>query len=312
MTMPMKNWLTKTIFKQPIQTRKEFIMDYIRKLTYTYTDETQYAEADLESHNVVDAEYTRVMGCEGNADVEALPLPLSGKELDGQDVQKKIDRTLYNGLVRSYKGRQYALTKNSVPLKFDEKVKHNVLSMPYIGNVADGAAIIGPSGMDKNMAVGIAARRYPKAIFHTTPDGSYVQIPVIRTTQLMGGNPSAQFQMFAARLDDILDSGTLHQDMLARGNIGKMCARIISWIQTYHIGCWIIEDCYFSDFFNSSKSFEMIVCILQETGVFLLVTENTDCYRKIVDNLPLVRRVFSSIVDMDDTSRNRMFMEYYF
>ena len=34
-------------------------MDYIRKLTYSYTDATQYAEVDLESHDVVDAEYAR-------------------------------------------------------------------------------------------------------------------------------------------------------------------------------------------------------------------------------------------------------------
>lgn len=285
-------------------------MDYIKNLTYTYTDETQYAEVDLESHDVVDAEYARVKGYEGNADVEALPLPLPGKETDDQGIQKTIDRTLYCGLVHSYKGRRYALTRLSVPLMFDEKVKLNVVSMPYIDNVADGASIIGRQSMERSTAVSLALRRYPKAILHTTPDGSYVQIPVIRTTAFMNGNPSAQFQMFAARLDDILDSGTTHQDMLPRVNIGAMCARIISWIQTYHIGCWIIEDCYCSDFFKSSESFGMVVSILMETGVFLLVTENTDCYRKIKDNLPLVRRVFSSIVDMDDTSRDQPFTRF--
>lgn len=315
-------------------------MDYIRKLTYTYTDATQYAEVDLESHDVVDAEYTRVKGYEGNADIEALPLPLSGKELVDQEsvvpsalldpdadpltvvsairalkipmnIQKTIDRTLYNGLVRSYEGRRYALTKHSVPLRFDEKIKLNVLSTSYTNNVVDGAAIIGLPGTGKSTAVSIALRRYPKVILHTTPDGSYVQIPVIKTTAFTNGNLSALFQMFAARLDDILDAGTTHQDLLPKVNIGSMCARIIGWIQTYHIGCWIIEEISFFDFSNSSRSFENIVSIMQETGVFLFVTGNTDFYSKIDGNLRLERRLLSNFLNMDDTSRDRTFMKIF-
>ena len=315
-------------------------MDYIRKLSYTDTDETQYAEVDLESHDIVDAEYTRVKGYEGNADVEALPLPLSGTELIAQEsvipaalldpgvdpftavsalralkiplnIQKTVDRILYKGLIRSYEGRRYALTKHAVSLTAAKDIQVNILSSSYTNNVVEGASIIGLPGTGKSTAISISLRRYPKAILHDTVDGSYVQVPVIKTTAFTNGNLSALFQMFAARLDDILDTGTTHQDLLPRVNIGAMCSKIIGWIQTYHIGCWIIEEISFFEFSNSSRSFENVVSIMQETGVFLFVTGNTDFYRKISGNLRLERRLLSNFVNMDDTSKDRTFMKTF-
>ena len=139
-----------------------------------------------------------------------------------------------------------------------------------------------------------------------------MQIPVIKTTAFSNGNLSALFQMFATRLDAILDTGTAHQELMPKVNIGAMCALIISWIQIYHIGCWIIEEISFFDFSNtSSRSFENIVSIMQETGVFLLVTGNTDFYGKISGNLRLERRLLSSFVNMDEAVRNRKFMKFF-
>ena len=288
-------------------------MDHIKKLKYTYTDKTQYAQVDHKSHGIVKAEYARVKGYEGNADIEALPRPLSGKELDDQDVQKAINRTLYSGLVRSYKGRRHAVTKPGVHPAFDEKTQLNILSASYTNNIVDGAAIIGSSAMDRDTAVNNALCRYPKAISHTTPDGSYVQIPVLRTSAFANGNVSSTFQMFAAQLDDILGAGTTHQDLLPRVNIGKMCSCIIGWIQTYHIGCWIIEEIPFYVFFTSPKYSGTIVSIMQETGVFLLVTgKNTYFYSKIDGSMRLKHRLFGNIVNMDDTGRNEPFVKVYF
>lgn len=320
--------------------RKEKGMNYIKKLAYKYCEGGQYSGTDLEAQDVVDAEYTRVRGYEGSADIEALPSPLSGRELiDGESViptalldkdtdpytavsamrslriplyvQKTIDRILYYGLVKSYAGRRYALTRIAVSLPFDKETQLNILSSSYTNNVVDGAAVIGQPGTGKSTAVSIALRRYPRAIVHKNSEGSYVQIPVVKTTAFTNGNLSALFQMFAARLDAILDTGTAHQDLMPRVNIGAMCALIIQWIQTYHIGCWIIEEISFFEFSNSSRSFENIVSIMQETGVFLLVTGNTDFYDRISGNLRLERRLLSSFVNMDETCRDRNFMKLF-
>ena len=316
-------------------------MNYIKKLVYKYCEDEQYSEVDIEAQDVVDAEYACVKGYEGNADIEALPLPLSGKALiDGESVipdallnidvdpytavsairslkiplvvQKTIDRILYYGLIKSYAGRRYALTRNTITLPFDKEMELSILSSSYTNNVVDGAAVIGQPGTGKSTAVAIALRRYPKVIIHKNDEGSYVQIPVIKTTAFSNGNLSALFQMFATRLDAILDTGTAHQELMPKVNIGAMCALIISWIQIYHIGCWIIEEISFFDFSNtSSRSFENIVSIMQETGVFLLVTGNTDFYGKISGNLRLERRLLSSFVNMDEAVRNRKFMKFF-
>ena len=315
-------------------------MNYIRNLIYTYSDDVQYSEADLEAQDVVDAEYIRVNGHEGNPDIEALPRLLSGRALlDSESVipdalldknaspltavsairglriplncQKTIDRILYCGLVKSYAGRKYALTQHALRLPFDEDMELNILSSSYMNNVVDGAAVIGMPGTGKSTAVSIALRRYPKVIVHKTDDGSYVQIPVVKTTAFTNGNLSALFHMFAARLDELLDTGRLHRDLMPKVNIGSMCACIIDWIQTYHIGCWIIEEISFFEFSNSSRSFENIVSIMQETGIFLFVTGNRDFYDRIKGNLRLERRLLGSFVNMDSEGQNDRFMKYF-
>lgn len=315
-------------------------MNYIKKLVYKYCEGDQYSEVDLETQDIVDAEYAHVKGYRGSADIEALPLPLTGRALiDGESVipdalldkdvdpytavsairslkiplsaQKTIDRILYYGLVKSYAGRRYALTRNAVSLPFDNEMELNILSSSYTNNVVNGAAVIGQPGTGKSTAIAIALRRYPKVILHKNEEGSYVQIPVIKTTAFTNGNLSALFLMFAARLDAILDTGTIHRDLMPKVNVGAMCALIINWIQTYHIGCWIIEEISFFEFSNSSRSFENIVSIMQETGVFLLVTGNTDFYGRISGNLRLERRLLSSFVNMDESSSDRGFMKLF-
>ena len=315
-------------------------MNYIKKLGYTYCEGDQYSDVDLDAQDVVDAEYICVKGYEGSADIEALPLPLSGTALiDGESMipdalldknadpymavsafrslklplsmQKTIDRILYYGMAKSYSGRRYAVTRNAVSLPFDKKLELNILSTSYTNNVVNGAAIIGQPGTGKSTAVAIALRRYPKVIVHQTEAGHYVQIPVIKTTAFTNGNLSALFQMFAARLDAILDTGTTHQDLMPKVNVGAMCALIITWIQTYHIGCWIIEEISFFEFSNSSRSFENIVSIMQETGVFLLATGNTDFYKKISGNLRLERRLLGDFINMDEAGGDKEFMRFF-
>ena len=315
-------------------------MNYIKKLAYKYCEGDQYSEVDLEAQDVVDAEYAHVKGYEGNADIEALPPLLSASDLinketvipdallnNGVDAyavvsairslkiplntQKTIDRTLYYGLVKTYAGRKYAVTKHTVSLPLDKETPINILSLSYTNNVVGGMAIIGQPGTGKSTAVSIALIRYPKVIVHHNNGGSYVQIPVIKTTAFTNGNLTALFQMFAARLDILLDTGTAHQKLMPKVNVGAMCALIINWIQTYHIGCWIIEEISFFQFSNSSRSFENIVSIMQETGVFLLVTGNNDFYSKIEGNLRLERRLLSNFINMDETGKNRTFMKLF-
>lgn len=316
-------------------------MIYLEGFNYSYTPE-QYEGVDLNAQDIVEARYTKVSGHAGNADIEALPVPLPSSELMtrsalvpdaliGKDTdpiarvwalralriplrnQHQIDEKLYWGLVSSYAARKYGKTKHRHVVDVDgEQVSLDTISCTYEGGFTTGSAVIGLPGTGKSTGVSIAASRYPKAILHPCKEGHYIQIPIIRTTAYANSNMSSLFRAFAARLDMILDTGNAHRDQMPKTNIGQMCSQIIDWIQMYHIGCWIIEEISFFSFSSSSSSsFENIVTIMQETGIFVLGTGNNDFFDKITGNFRQERRLLADFINMDAVSKDRVFMKTY-
>ena len=316
-------------------------MIYLKKYKYDYTPE-QYEDIDLRAQDIVEARYVRVSGHQGNPDIEALPALIASEDLvdlasqvpdallanDTDPLvriwalrklriplrnQNMINEKLYYGLMSSYAGRQYGKTAHKTVLEIDGKnVELDTISCLYEGGIMTGSAIIGLPGTGKSTGLSIAMSKYPRAILHPMEDGHYIQVPIIRTTAFANSNVTSLFRSFAARLDMILDTGSMHQNMLPSTNIGQMCSDIINWIRIYHIGAWIIEELSFFSFSNKrSGSFEDIVTVMEETGIFVLGTGNHDFYDKIKGNLRGERRLLADFIDMDKISTDKAFMANY-
>ena len=71
-----------------------------------------------------------------------------------------------------------------------------------------------------------------------------------------------------------------------------MTQKICEYIELFHIGCWIIEEAEFFVFSKTSKkSFQNIINIVQETGIFLFCTSNDDIKEAIASNFRVERRL---------------------
>lgn len=316
-------------------------MKYIKQFDLPYTEpDSQYDSVDFAECDMVEAEYIPVNGFHGKPDIEALPKPFTAKEafnrgmyippalMDaGTDTPLKIyamrslrvpmlnqgmiNQRLYEGLVLSYSNREYAVTERKVKVERDEKkLDVNIISTSYLNSTTLGSAIIGLPGTGKSTALNIALQRYPRAIVHKLEGGYYIQVPIIRTTAYANSNLSALFVSFANSLDMILDTGHTHRNILKSANVGRMAEQVIDWIRRYHIGAWIIEEIEFFTFgSDKNSSFENVVTIMQESGIFLFVTGNDDLKEKIHGNLRQERRFLSNYIDMNKIPKDKDFMQ---
>lgn len=75
----------------------------------------------------------------------------------------------------------------------------------------------------------------------------------------------------------------------------------------FHIGCWIIEEAEFFVFSKTSKkSFQNIINIVQETGIFLFCTSNDDIKEAIASNFRVERRLLGDTIDMNEITRDEL------
>lgn len=315
-------------------------MNYLKKFDLEYTTpDLQYNDVDFTEADIIEAEYIRVPGFEDKPDIAALPVPLIGSNavkdgiyvppvLTSKDAKKhlkiyamrdvrfpmfnqgEINKRIYEGLLSSYDGRSYAVTERPIKIKDDEEpdkqIEISVLSSIYMNGSSKSSGLIGLPGTGKSTALNIALQRYPRAIIHRLDGCSYVQIPIIRTTAYANSNLTALFYSFAEVLDTIFDCEHRHRDEIKKGNLGKATERVISWIKRYHIGCWIIEELEFFSFSTEHQtSFENIVTIMQETGVFLFSTGNLDLIQKLSGNLRQERRLLANYINMDLMSQDK-------
>lgn len=135
-----------------------------------------------------------------------------------------------------------------------------------------GFSIVGTSGVGKSTAFDLTCAKYPRVIRHTFPDGFYTQIPIIRLTAFSNSNLTALFLSFAKQLDQLLDTGEDHLNVISgKANLGKIVSIICGWIELYHIGAIAIDEIQFLDFSQSSaKSFENFLTITAQTGVAIV------------------------------------------
>lgn len=321
---------------------KRISMKYIKNFDIEYVDSSlQYASVDFEENDIIDAEYIKVSGFEGQPDIEALPKPPLGTKavnegtyipsvLTNEEASKQhkiygirflrfpmtnqgdINKRIHDGLLFSYSNRSYAYSERPIEIKTKDgkdNITINIFTSTRMCGKSNSTGLIGLPGTGKSTALTIALENYPRAIKHNVNGDYYIQIPIIRTTAYANSNLSALFISFANAIDEILDTGTKHRDDL-KGNIGKNAEEVISWIKRYHIGCWIIEEAEFFSFNTASNgSFENIVTIMQETGIFLFATGNPDLIDKISGNLRLERRLLANYIDMDLIHQDKKFMK---
>lgn len=218
--------------------------------------------------------------------------------------QSVINETIYQGIVTCYTNRKYAVSEHG---RGPDNTK--VFASGFDNSTTLGCSIIGVPGTGKSTAINITLDRYPKAIRHVFGEYEYTQIPVMRTTAFADSNITAMFLEFGKRLDHIMDSGGLFFSELKaiKSNIGQMTQKICEYIELFHIGCWIIEEAEFFVFSKTSKkSFQNIINIVQETGIFLFCTSNDDIKEAIASNFRVERRLLGDTIDMNEITRDEL------
>ena len=175
-----------------------------------------YDGVNLSKSDIVQAEYRRVKGYEGNPDICALPrvstvkeiqlhhnIPLSG--YDEKQIPKmstgerkfailqlrevrlpfpfhaRIDQFLNATLIMSYGKRKFGITDRPDTFEVgDEQMRGTyVLGDTGITGNTLGFSVIGTAGTGKSTAIELVTAKYPKAILHNLENGSYIQIPII-------------------------------------------------------------------------------------------------------------------------------------
>ena len=271
-----------------------------------------YDGINLDNDTVVDARYARIKGYEDNPDLCALPMAYTPQDLiqavtyqppyDRDDVapMSQLDRKMSVLTIRdafyplshvfeladavdatlrsAYMQRGPYLS--SWPDKVTGKEQSVKLLRHGISGRASWIMMTGATGTGKSVALHQVCSLYPKVIRHHLGDHEYVQIPILSTTCLVG-NMSEMVLSFGVKLDELLDTGTMHADQLRKTNLGLICNRLKEMIKMYHIGMLVIDEVQFLNFTAGYSSFENVVGIAEETGCALGLIGNEETVQKI-------------------------------
>lgn len=306
-----------------------------------------YDGVDLSVEDCVEARYWKQNGHLGNPDICSLPraaditellkqnnIPISGydpakvkmaslSERKRQLISLKkirypipfhslIEYHLSTALISSYASRRNGITAMARPIKVaGEEMETNIIS--YANDISAnvlGFSIVGTSGVGKSTAFDLTCAKYPRVIRHTFPDGFYTQIPIIRLTAFSNSNLTALFLSFAKQLDQLLDTGEDHLNVISgKANLGKIVSIICGWIELYHIGAIAIDEIQFLDFSQSSaKSFENFLTITAQTGVAIVAIGTSEACRLWGGMLRIQRRMASTIIRADSYCKDKKFM----
>lgn len=223
-----------------------------------------------------------------------------------------IEYHLSTALISSYASRRNGITAMARPIKVaGEEMETNIIS--YANDISAnvlGFSIVGTSGVGKSTAFDLTCAKYPRVIRHTFPDGFYTQIPIIRLTAFSNSNLTALFLSFAKQLDQLLDTGEDHLNVISgKANLGKIVSIICGWIELYHIGAIAIDEIQFLDFSQSSaKSFENFLTITAQTGVAIVAIGTSEACRLWGGMLRIQRRMASTIIRADSYCKDKKFM----
>ena len=133
---------------------------------------------------------------------------------------------------------------------------------------------------------------------------------IIRLTAFSNSNLTALFLSFAKQLDQLLDTGEDHLNVISgKANLGKIVSIICGWIELYHIGAIAIDEIQFLDFSQSSaKSFENFLTITAQTGVAIVAIGTSEACRLWGGMLRIQRRMASTIIRADSYCKDKKFM----
>ena len=310
-------------------------------------DQNLYDDIDLFENSIVPAEYRRVAGYEDNPDVCAIPRCPTAKEiidscsvpLHGYDpaksgtlrsyekkeqivdlqnvscvlgVHSKTAAAINRVLLESYKGRKVGVSLvDDNPKTPGRDVHSEIISEKNsLSGRTDGFLITGMTGSGKSMSISLSCAMYPGVIRHSFDQCSYIQIPIIRVTSMVG-NLSEIYRSIAAQIDKLLDCGDAHLSKVRTTNLGKAASYIKKWISLYHIGLLIIDEVQFFTFGRQRTSFENIIGITEETGIaFGLVGNN-----EVLDEIFSLPRIKSRVIknnfsaDITEERDRRLFEE---
>lgn len=311
-------------------------------------DENLYDGIDLKDIGIVEARYFKREGYDDNPDIFALPKEptmddvtnAATKILPGynREMVPKMDNTekknqilkldqvffalwhhyrlassIYHLLVASYAGRGNFFSE-SVNWKDSARDGNHATAVSLrevISARPEGFRMIGNTGTGKSDGAKICVSLFPQAIHHRMGTIEYVQIPIIMVTALVS-NLTEVYRSIATRIDEILDTGSDHWNMVRTANLGKCAGYIKRWIKTYHIGLIIIDEIQFLKFDSSTSSFENIVSIAEETGCAFGIIGNPEA-EEALKNMPrILSRTMNHVIEANvfgDEDNESFFMD---
>lgn len=305
--------------------------------TIPYTDK-KYDYKELEKRSIIAPIYTRKNGFDNNPDIAALPcrpdgrdlLAISHRRLAGYDpalaanlplydkkaqiaklnsvvyllnIVFRFSEAIYGCLLSSYAERCNRITESIKPIKDSDDTMRVISSKKKVSNRAAGFVCIGPTGCGKSVGANLVISMYPDVIRHSFPGYDYIQIPIIKITAFVG-NLTQIYISIARVIDDRLDTGDDHVDMVRNKNAGQSAEIVKKWVKIYHIGLLIVDEIQFVRFDCGAGSFENIVGIAEDTGVAIGVIGNPDAYAKLYKVPRILSRVSQNQIMPDEFTRN--------
>lgn len=298
-------------------------------------NENLYDELEIHQHSVVPARYVRRTGYEDNPDVCALPITFQNQDvydasytkLMEYDPEAIADMTLetrkdsllmlekyshplnhifdisamiHNALISSYTCRESRISERSSD---GGLIENNLGGEVYLlkkGRAGRPASFLvyGGTGCGKTEAVNTVCSMYPEAIRHHVHGREYIQIPILRNIAMVG-NLRELVTAIGSRIDEILDTGTLHADKVRGKSVGAACAILKQWIKRYHIGLLIIDEVQFMNFGVGNSSFENIVSISEETGCAFGLIGNPEVWEKLQKYPRILSRVMQNKLEVN-------------
>ena len=310
-----------------------------KKINLEYTElkegENLYDDCDLSAKEIVEARYIRDSWGDDNPDLCALPRkPTNSEMIDLASIvlpgyrrdalPNMSDNMKRDQIVRmqnvfvplyhhielvehidqllrfSYRNRSqyYSETYSGTKLIRDDGKATMISRRELISPSPEGFSMLGESGTGKSDGIRLVMSVYPRAIRHRFGDIEYIQVPIIYVSALVS-NLSGIYKDIGAWLDEVLDTGSIHEDMVKNSQPGKCACIIKKWIKTYHIGMIIIDEVQFLPVDNSKSSFENIISIMEGTGCVFGIVGNLEAMEKIKKMGRIVRRTANHRIDIE-------------
>lgn len=272
-------------------------MKYIDSLRLEYRDLKEngylYDDIDLEANDIVDAQYARVHGYEGNPDICALPFARNIEKISDENYiipselssfyegefvpqhnndwvsliaatrrlrvpfpyQVELEATVYSALKEVYASRKISVETRDIEI--EGAGAGQKVSLKYRSMTP--CVIPNPPGFCLLATSGHGKSASIELMSRHFPkairhDG-YIQIPILYLTAFGNRNVTELLKSAARKIDQILDSGQAYQKQVEKlKSPAAIAEQLVRWIQTFHIGMIIIDEIQYLEFGKTSDS----------------------------------------------------------